>query len=311
MRTLRHPRRLNASAGSPCSANTSSADLTLTVQAPAKLNLTLDVLGRRPDGFHELESLMVTVGWFDTLTFAPADGFTLWVTGADGVPTDESNLVTRAATALATIADRSADAAICLHKRIPHEAGLGGGSSDAAAALLGLNELWGCGLSRDELSEVAATIGSDVPFFLCGSAAGVVRGRGERVEPIAAGPPRWALLAKPPVGLSTAAVFAAWGGRPSAASTARAAAAYRSLAPACPRRFQTTWTSRRANWSRCSPRSEPPSNGPGCIAPACPGAGPAASPCAAPPRRPAAPPPCCVAPDPVRWRPCRWPFDTP
>ena len=231
MRTLRHPRRLNASAGSPCSANTSSADLTLTVQAPAKLNLTLDVLGRRPDGFHELESLMVTVGWFDTLTFAPADGFTLWVTGADGVPTDESNLVTRAATALATIADRSADAAICLHKRIPHEAGLGGGSSDAAAALLGLNELWGCGLSRDELSEVAATIGSDVPFFLCGSAAGVVRGRGERVEPIAAGPPRWALLAKPPVGLSTAAVFAAWGGRPSAASTARAAAAYRSLSP--------------------------------------------------------------------------------
>ncbi|NNJ26460.1 4-(cytidine 5'-diphospho)-2-C-methyl-D-erythritol kinase [Alienimonas chondri] len=218
MRILRHPRRPTAHAG--------VGEPALTIHAPAKLNLTLDVLGRRPDGFHELESLMVTAGWFDTLTFAPADDFALSVTGATGVPTDGSNLVSRAAAALAESAGRTVSGAITLHKRIPHDAGLGGGSSDAAAALLGLNELWGCGLSRIELSEIGATVGSDVPFFLAGSAAGVVRGRGERVEPIAAGPRRWAVLAKPPIGLSTAAVFAAWGGRASANGTARAAASY-------------------------------------------------------------------------------------
>ncbi|QDT17257.1 4-(cytidine 5'-diphospho)-2-C-methyl-D-erythritol kinase [Alienimonas californiensis] len=216
MRTLRHCRRSNADPAAPA----------LTIHAPAKLNLTLDVLGKRADGFHELESLMVTVGWYDTLTFAPAERFALAVTGAAGVPCDERNLVTRAATALSAAIGRDPGAAITLHKRIPHEAGLGGGSSDAAATLLGLNELWDCGLSRAELSELGATIGSDVPFFLCGSPAGVVRGRGERVEPLNPGPPRWAALAKPPIGLSTAAVFAAWGGRTSAQATSRAAGAY-------------------------------------------------------------------------------------
>ena len=220
MRTLRHPRRPPAGTadGDPPAA-------ALTIHAPAKLNLTLDVLGRRSDGFHEVESLMVTVGWFDTLTFAPAGRFCLTVTGAAGVPADERNLVARAAAALAAAAGTGGGAAVTLHKRIPHEAGLGGGSSDAAAALLGLNELWDCGLSRGELIDLGATLGSDVPFFLCGSAAGVARGRGERIEPLAAGPLRWAVVAKPPAGLATAAVFAAWGGRASAVATPRAAAA--------------------------------------------------------------------------------------
>ncbi|MEM9704131.1 MAG: 4-(cytidine 5'-diphospho)-2-C-methyl-D-erythritol kinase, partial [Planctomycetota bacterium] len=150
----------------------------LTIQAPAKLNLTLDVLGRRDDGFHELKSLMVTVGWFDTLTVSPADALTLSVTGAVGVPTDERNLVIRAARALERAIGRRPGAALRLHKRIPHEAGLGGGSSDAAATLSALNELWQAGLDRAELSEIAATVGSDVPLFLCGAAAAVVRGRG-------------------------------------------------------------------------------------------------------------------------------------
>ena len=197
------------------------------LHAPAKVNLTLDVLGRRGDGFHDLESLMATVGWYDTLTFAPAERFTLTVTGAAGVPADGRNLVSKAAAALAAAAGVTPTGRVTLHKRVPHEAGLGGGSSDAAAALRGLNRLWGCGLSRAELCEIAADLGSDVPFFLCGAAAGVARGRGERVEPVAGGAGRWAVLAKPPVGLSTPAVFAAWGGRASAAGTGRAAGLWR------------------------------------------------------------------------------------
>ena len=199
----------------------------LTIHAPAKLNLTLDVLGKRSDGFHELESLMVTVGRYDTLTFAPAERFSLTVTGAAGVPSDGRNLVHRAAHALAAAAGVEPHAAVVLHKRIPHEAGLGGGSSDAAAALAGLNELWDLGFGWDRLTEIAAELGSDVPFFLAGAAAGVVRGRGERVEPIAAGSPRWAVIAKPPVGLSTAGVFAAWGGRASRRATGGAVEAFR------------------------------------------------------------------------------------
>ena len=185
------------------------------------------MLDKRPDGFHELESLTVTVGRFDTLTFAPAERFSLTVTGAAGVPSDGRNLVFRAAQALAAAAGVEPRAAISLHKRIPHEAGLGGGSSDAAAALAGLNQLWDLGFDRVRLTEIAAELGSDVPFFLAGAAAGVVRGRGERVEPISAGSSRWAVVAKPPVGLSTAGVFAAWGGRASRRATGGAVEAFR------------------------------------------------------------------------------------
>ena len=214
-----------------------SGEPALTVHAPAKLNLTLDVLGRRDDGFHSLASLMVRVGWYDTLTFAPADRFTLSVTGAAGVPTDGRNLVHRAGSALAGAAGVPFAAAVSLHKRVPHEAGLGGGSSDAAAALVGLNDLWGCGLGLDELAELGAGLGSDVPFFLSGAAAGVATGRGERVERVAAGRRWWAVVAKPPVGLSTAAVFAAWGGRNSAAATGGATTAFTSAGTGLPGRL--------------------------------------------------------------------------
>ena len=197
----------------------------LTVHAPAKLNLTLDVLSKRDDGFHELETLMVSVDWYDTLTFAPAEAFSLTVTGAAGVPTDGRNLVTRAARLLAGATGAGGGAAVTLHKRIPHEAGLGGGSSDAAAALLGLNDLWGCGLGGDDLSVLAAELGSDVPFFLCGRPAGVARGRGETVRSVAPRCGLHAVVAKPPVGLSTPAVFAAWGGREAACGTDAAVAA--------------------------------------------------------------------------------------
>ena len=206
---------------------TSAGGPRLTVHAPAKVNLSLDVLGRRPDGFHELRTVMATAGWYDTLTFEPADTWSLSVTGAAGVPTDGRNLVSRAATALAAAAGRSPSGAVRLHKRIPHEAGLGGGSADAAAALLGLNALWDCGLPRAALAEIAAGVGSDVPFFLTGGGAAVCGGRGERIDPLPrrAGP--WAVVAKPPAGLSTAAVFAAWGGATGDPSTDRVADAWR------------------------------------------------------------------------------------
>ena len=200
----------------------------LTIYAPAKLNLSLDVLGRRDDGFHALETLMVRVGWFDTLTFAPADHFALEVTGTAVVPADDRNLVAKAATALAAAAGVPRRGRVSLHKRIPHEAGLGGGSSDAAAALAGLNELWGCGFGRAELLQIAATLGSDVPFFLCGADAAVCGGRGEEITPLPAGRGPWAVVAKPPAGLSTATVFAAWGGSAGTPGTPAAAAAWRS-----------------------------------------------------------------------------------
>ena len=199
----------------------------LLVHAPAKVNLSLDVLGRRPDGFHELRTLMATAGLYDTLRFEPAEAWSLTVTGAAGVPTDGSNLVAKAAAALGAAAGVAPRGAVRLHKRIPHQAGLGGGSADAAAALLGLNELWGCGLSRAELAAVAAGVGSDVPFFLAGGGAAVCGGRGERVEPLPAGPGPWAVVAKPPVGLSTAAVFAAWGGGGADCGTDGVCAAWR------------------------------------------------------------------------------------
>ena len=199
----------------------------LTVHAPAKVNLSLDVLGKRPDGFHELRTLMATAGWYDTLTFEPAEAWTLAVTGAPGVPTDGRNLVTRAAAALAGAAGVAVTGAVRLHKRIPHEAGLGGGSADAAAALRGLNKLWGCGMPTAALAEIAASLGSDVPFFLAGGGAAVCGGRGERIDPLprAAGP--WAVVAKPPAGLSTATVFGAWGGGTNEPGTDRVADAWR------------------------------------------------------------------------------------
>ncbi|MSQ33157.1 MAG: 4-(cytidine 5'-diphospho)-2-C-methyl-D-erythritol kinase [Dehalococcoidia bacterium] len=168
----------------------------LVLPAYAKLNLTLEVLGRRPDGYHEVRSVLQTIDLHDTLTLEPASTLDLHCDRSELQGDD--NLVLQAARLLQKMAGGSPGARITLHKRIPLAAGLGGGSSDAAAALLGLNRLWGLGLAAGDLAPLAAQLGSDVPFFLQGGTA-LVEGRGEVVVPLPSAPPRWFLLARPPL----------------------------------------------------------------------------------------------------------------
>jgi 4-diphosphocytidyl-2-C-methyl-D-erythritol kinase len=161
--------------------------MTLELIAPAKLNLVLEVTGRRADGYHDLASVMQTIDLADTVRLEPASSIEIEVAGDEvrGVPREgPRNLAFRAAHALAEAA-RNPDlgARIELEKRIPAGMGLGGGSTDAAAVLRGLNRLWGLDLSVEALTEVAATVGSDVAFFLHGGTA-FVSGRGEQVEPL-------------------------------------------------------------------------------------------------------------------------------
>jgi 4-diphosphocytidyl-2-C-methyl-D-erythritol kinase len=180
----------------------------LAVEAPAKVNLTLRVLGRRADGYHDLESVVAAVGLCDTLRFRLSDDLAL-SSGGLAVPTGDDNLIVKAARLLRETSGVKAGARIDLQKRIPLGRGLGGGSSDAAAALAGLNALWRCGLGRADLARLGARIGSDVPLFL-GTPVAVMRGRGERIEP-APGAPRWrVLLAWPDYGLPTPEVYAAY-----------------------------------------------------------------------------------------------------
>ncbi|MFO0816174.1 MAG: 4-(cytidine 5'-diphospho)-2-C-methyl-D-erythritol kinase [Gemmatales bacterium] len=173
--------------------------------APAKINVFLEVLGRRSDGFHELVTCMLPLEWADELTFSAADQLTL-TCDDPSLPVDASNLVLKAALALQHATGTKQGAAIHLTKRIPSPAGLGGGSSDAATTLRGLDQLWKTQLREPELQRLAATIGSDVPFFLAGSAAWC-RGRGEVVEPIAPGISLPLLVICPAAGLSTAAMY--------------------------------------------------------------------------------------------------------
>ena len=155
----------------------------LVLNAAAKINLTLEVLGRRNDGYHEIVTVMQTVDLSDRLVVEDADALELRTTASD-VPTDGTNLALRAAAALRDRAGASRGARITLEKRIPVAAGLGGGSADAAAVLVGLNRLWGLRWPAERLAEVAVTLGMDVPFFLHGGAA-LGTGRGERLEPLA------------------------------------------------------------------------------------------------------------------------------
>lgn len=153
----------------------------ITRAAPAKLNLTLEVLGRRPDGYHALRTIMQTISLADQLTVTSAANLTF--TCDDPALGGPDNLVLRAATALRQAAAVTAGAHITLEKHIPTAAGLGGGSSDAAAALLALRELWALDWPRERLAALAAAIGSDVPFFLWGGTA-LAEGRGERITPL-------------------------------------------------------------------------------------------------------------------------------
>lgn len=180
----------------------------LLVEAPAKVNLTLRVLGARGDGYHNLESVVAAVTLSDSLEFHPAGSIHLTCNGAD-VPAGEDNLVMKAARRLAGECRYGGGALIHLTKRIPPGRGFGGGSSDAAATLLGLNALWRTGLDRSDLACLGAAIGSDVPLFL-GPPISVIRGRGEHVEPIDAAPPWRLVLAWPGFGLTTSEVYAAY-----------------------------------------------------------------------------------------------------
>lgn len=192
----------------------------VTRSAHAKINLTLDVGPRRSDGYHDIRSVMQTIGLQDTVTVTLAStlGVSLTVTGdeADGVPVGETNLVHKAAVRLQKIAaargvlaGNQSGLQITLHKRIPSQAGLGGGSSDAAATLLAVNDLFGLHLSLARLNEIGAALGSDVPFFLTGGTA-LAEGLGEKITPLSSPDPKWPLVVvKPNVGISTAAAYAA------------------------------------------------------------------------------------------------------
>lgn len=150
-------------------------------KALAKVNLTLEVLGRREDGFHEIKSVIQTIDLADRLEFSPA--MRLQVECNDKSLGGQANLVWRAAQDLAEAGGVEPEVRIYIEKHIPTSMGLGGGSSDAACALISLNELWGLNLSLEDLAEIGAGVGSDVPFFLWGGTA-LAEGRGERVSPL-------------------------------------------------------------------------------------------------------------------------------
>ena len=179
--------------------------------APAKVNLSFRVLRLRDDGFHEIETLMAPISLRDRLTIARTgnDGEIELVCDDPSLPTGEDNLVVRAARLFLRAVDQQIGLRIELQKRIPHGAGLGGGSSDAAAVLLGLNEIWEGRLNRTTLAELAAELGSDVPFFIFRSAA-ECRGRGDLVTPVRLPTSLSLLLLKPAPGVSTPWAYGRW-----------------------------------------------------------------------------------------------------
>lgn len=184
--------------------------MAFTVLARAKINWSLNILGVRPNGYHELDMLMQQISLSDELVFEPADALSLTVGGAPG---DESDLVLKAARALAELVRQrgmeTSGARICLTKRIPSRAGLGGGSADCAETLKALNRLWNLNFPMETLLELGAKLGADVPFCLTGGLARV-SGVGERIEPLR-NPPHCALvLITPGGGLSTPEVFRAY-----------------------------------------------------------------------------------------------------
>ncbi len=185
-----------------------SRNAPVSVRCPAKLNLFLEVVERRPDGYHNLDTVMQAVDLYDDLEIVAQPDAGLSLECSDPcLPCDETNLVLRAALALRRAAGGSAGARFRLAKRIPMQAGLGGGSSDAAGALVGLNQAWGLGLSTEDLRQVAAAVGSDVAFFLYGGTARC-RGRGELVEPVPVNAQFHYILLFPGVGVSTAEAYA-------------------------------------------------------------------------------------------------------
>ncbi|BAP78553.1 4-diphosphocytidyl-2-C-methyl-D-erythritolkinase [Pseudomonas sp. MT-1] len=179
--------------------------LALTLPAPAKLNLMLHILGRRADGYHELQTLFQFLDYGDELTFRPrADGQIRLHTDLPGVDHD-SNLIVRAARLLQTRSGCAQGADIELSKHLPMGGGIGGGSSDAATTLLGLDHLWQTHLGEDTLAEIGLALGADVPVFVRGRAA-FAEGVGERLQPVELNEP-WYLVIAPQVSVSTAEIF--------------------------------------------------------------------------------------------------------
>jgi len=174
----------------------------LSLEAPAKINWLLYVLGKRDDGYHEILSLVQKVDLRDRVALKPREDGKITLKSDLPVPPGQ-NLVVKAALLLKNETGAKDGVHIRLEKSVPVEAGLGGGSSDAAAALLGLNALWRLKLSREDLMELARRLGSDVPFFL-GQSCAVVAGRGEALEPAAPGSPVYILIVKPFFGVGTA-----------------------------------------------------------------------------------------------------------
>jgi 4-diphosphocytidyl-2-C-methyl-D-erythritol kinase len=181
----------------------------LVVRAHAKVNLDLRVLGTRADGYHELRTVFQAIELHDTLTCVERPGPFVMKCRAPGIPLDETNLVWKAGAALWNALGRAGeprDTVVTIEKAIPMQAGLGGGSADAAATLVGLGRLWG-GVPVTLLREVASGIGADVPFFLAGGTA-LGLGRGEEIYPLVDLPPHWIVIIRPPFGVSTAEAYA-------------------------------------------------------------------------------------------------------
>ena len=179
----------------------------LYVKAPAKINLTLDVLYKRPDNYHEVEMIMTTVDLADRIGLENREDGLIKIFSADRfVPDDDRNFAYQAAKLLKDTYGIRHGVSITIEKEIPIAAGLAGGSSDAAATLRGLNELWNLNLSLETLAELGAKIGSDVSFCVYGVTA-LATGRGEKIEELQSPPACWVVLAKPRIGVSTAEIY--------------------------------------------------------------------------------------------------------
>ena len=179
------------------------------VPAPAKLNLFLHITGRRPDGYHLLESVFMLIDWHDVLHFERSPSNQISREDLNGVTLPPDDLITRAARALQQATGCTQGVHIGIQKNLPAQAGMGGGSSDAASTLLALNRLWNLKLSRQELQKIGLTLGADVPFFLCGRSAWV-SGIGEIIEPLDgrnALPKQQFIVIKPEQGLETGQIF--------------------------------------------------------------------------------------------------------
>ena len=193
----------------------------VTVRAYAKINLSLRITARRPDGFHEVQTILQSIDLFDRVRCERRRGAFTVRCAVPGVPTDRDNLIWKAAERLLMAAGAGTeprDAVVTLDKRIPMEAGLGGGSSDAAAALFGLRRLWRLAVSDDGLYDVARSLGADVPYFLtCGTALGL--GRGDEIYPLVDLPRLWCVVVVPSFGVSTRDAYGWWDLKPKSAVT--------------------------------------------------------------------------------------------